>query len=224
VEENIQELSKSMRELTLEIRKLRSQIVEMEESIGTSAKTERDLEELSYGWDGLSLEVTEALAGADDKLSSKQIAEAVNSDRAKFGFGTKTPSASVARTLSDLVSKGLVTRMRVGREIHYTLNPARVTAIRKVGSDPVNVINQAFATIEDLPKSVKRKTTAVWYSLRGPEDAPRVMKTATNVPSTKDLCELFGMPNPPKGKISIGGVQGVSLSSVETSLSIFHLK
>lgn len=225
VEESMQELSKSMRELTSEIRKLRSQLIEMEESLETSPGTDsRDLEEPSYGWQGLSLEVTEVLASADGKISSKQIADAVNADREKFGFGTKTPSASVARTLTDLVSKGLVTRMRVGRETHYALNPARITAIRIIGSNPVKVINQVFSIIEGLPKNEKQKTAAVWYSLRGPEEAPKILKSVTNVPSTKDLCELFGMPNPPKGKISIGGVQGVSLSPVDTSLCVFHLR
>ncbi len=216
MEEKIEHLSKAMEELTGEIRKLRAQLLETPDM--------NYLTPPEFGWRGLALETTEILADSTSKLSSRGITEEINQRREERGFHERTRSASVARALSDLVSKGLVTRMKAGRETFYALNPAKVIAVAGRGEDPREVIDKVFDEIKDLPEKEKEKNVAVWYSLHGPEEAPQEMKAKTDVADTKELCRLYGMPRPPEEKIKLAGIQGISLSPVETRLCIFLLR
>ena len=216
MEDKMEQLSKAMEELTGEIRKLRTQLIETPDM--------SYLTQPEFGWRGLALETTEVLADSRDKLSSQQITREVNERRESHGFHEMTSSASVARALTDLVSRGLVTRMKVGRETCYTLNPAKVIALAGRGKYPKKVVDQVFNDIKSLPVREKEQTKAVWYSLDGPEEAPKEMKAKIDVATTKELCNLFGMPKPPEERIKLGGTHGVSLSPVETTLHVFLLR
>ncbi len=215
MEENTERLAKAMEELTAEIRKLRAQLMETPNT---------NLEPPEFGWDGLGLEATEVLADSKERISSREITKAINGRRGALGYHERTQTASVARALTALASRGLVTRMRAGRKVHYSLNPGGVSVAVGVSDDPRRAIEEAFEMIRSLPESEKESTKAVWYSLHGPEEAAQIMKQKTDLLDTKAVCELFGMPRPPRGEIRLGGVQGISLKPSETRLYVFLLR
>ena len=215
MEERMKRLENSVEELSAEIRKLMLQLLETPQV---------DLSAPEFGWKGLDLEATEVLADSEEKISSREISQKVNQRREEHGFLEKTSPASVARALSALISKGIVMRTKAGREVSYFLNPSRVMAITGRGDDPKRVIDDVFNRIERLPDEEKERTDAVWYSLSGPEEAPTIFRKKTELPDTKALCKLFGMPRPPQGRISIGGIQGISLKAIETRLYVFLLR
>ncbi len=211
----MERLTTAMEELTGEIRKLRAQLMETPNT---------NLEVPEFGWDGLGLEATEVLADSKGKVSSREITKAINARRQALGYHERTQTASVARALTALTSRGLVTRMRAGREVHYFLNPGGVSVAIGVDDDSRKAIDRAFEMIESLPENEKQATKAIWYSLHGPEEAVQAMKERTDLPDTRAVCELFGMARQQGNEIRLGGVQGISLKPSETKLYVFLLR